>query len=75
MQTDTHFLSYLAQLFLELEMFQLKCIEEIKPRVLFSVTFFSPKIVPFFRCNVEKYFRPWQTTYKNTAHAYCMLDT
>ena len=35
------FLSYLAQFFLEWEMFQTKIIEKIKTHVLCSVTFFS----------------------------------
>jgi len=48
MNTDIHFLSYLAQLILELEMFQTKVVEKIKTNILCSVTF-PPKIVPFKR--------------------------
>ena len=40
MNTDTHFLSYLAQFFLEWEMFQTKIVEKIKVHILCSVTFF-----------------------------------
>ena len=39
-KTDTHFWSYLAQFFLEWEMFQTKVVEKIKTHILFSVTFF-----------------------------------
>jgi hypothetical protein len=48
MKTDVHFLSYRAEVFLELEMLQTKVLEEIKTHVLCSVTFL-PKIVPFMR--------------------------
>jgi len=41
MKTDIHFWSYLAQFFLEWEMFQTKVVEKIKPHILYSVTFFQ----------------------------------
>ena len=41
MKTDVHFLSYLANFFLQLEMFQTEVVEEIKLHILCSVTFFS----------------------------------
>jgi hypothetical protein len=44
MKTNTHFWSYLAHFFLELEMFQTKVTEKIKTHILCSVPFFS-KIV------------------------------
>ena len=34
MKTNTHFSSYLAQFFLELEMFQTKVVEKIKTLIL-----------------------------------------
>jgi hypothetical protein len=40
MKTDIYFGSYLVQLFLEREMFQMKAVEEIKIHILCSVTFF-----------------------------------
>ena len=40
MKTNIHFLSYLAQLFLEWEIFQTKVAEKIESRILCSVTFF-----------------------------------
>jgi len=48
MKTDIHFLSYLAQFFLEWEMIQTKFVEKIKTHILYSVTFFSKgnKTVP-----------------------------
>ena len=47
MVTNINFLSYLAQFFLEWEVFETKFVEEMKTRILFSVTFFPSKIVPF----------------------------
>jgi len=41
MKTNTHFLSYLAQFFLEWEMFQTKIVEDVRTHILCSVTFFS----------------------------------
>ena len=40
METNINFPSYLAQFFLEWEMFQTKVVEKIKTQILFSVTFF-----------------------------------
>jgi hypothetical protein len=48
MKTNIHFLSYLAQFFLEWEKFRTKVVEKIKTRILCYVTFFS-KILPFMR--------------------------
>ena len=44
----TGFLIYLAQFFLEWEMFNTEVVETIKTHVLYSVTLFSA-IVPFMR--------------------------
>ena len=41
MKTDMRFWSYLAQLFLEWEMFQTKVVEKIKTHILCSITFFQ----------------------------------
>jgi len=40
MKTNTHFLSHLAQLFLEWEMFQTKVVEKIKTHIWYSLTLF-----------------------------------
>jgi len=74
MKTDIHIGLYLARFFLKREMFQTEVVEKIKTHILRSVTFFSPKIVPFMK-NVEKYCRAGQATDNNMAHAHCMLDT
>ena len=49
MKINIHFWSYLAQFFLEWEMFQTKVVEKIKTHILYSVT-------PFFK---KKSFRLW----------------
>ena len=54
------FLSYPAQFFLEWEMLRTKVVEEIKTRILCSLTFFL-KSCPFLG-NVEKYWRAGQAT-------------
>ena len=48
METNIHFRSYLAQFFLEWEMFQTKIVEKIKTHLLFSI-FIFPQIIPFMR--------------------------
>jgi len=40
MKTGKHFLSYLADFFLEWEMFQTKFVEKIKTRISWSITLF-----------------------------------
>jgi len=40
MNANVHLLSYLAQFFLEREMFQTKAVDEIKTDILCSITFF-----------------------------------
>jgi hypothetical protein len=59
MKTNIHFLSYLAQFFLECEIFQTKFVEEIETHILCSVTL---KKSLLFLDNVEKYSRPGQAT-------------
>jgi hypothetical protein len=41
MKTDIHFLSYVAQFFLEREMFQGKFVEKIEAHFVCSISFFS----------------------------------
>ena len=73
MKTNTNFRSYLTQFFLEWEMFQIKVVEKLETRILFSVTCFR-KSCPLW-VNMEKYYRAGQTTDNNMALAHCMLDT
>jgi len=73
MNTNVHFLSYLAHFFLEWEMSQTKVADKIKTRFLYSVTFFFRKSCRLWE-NVEKYFRVGQAADDNMAHAHCMLD-
>ena len=72
-KTNIHFWSYLAQFFLEWEMFQTNVVEKLKTRILCSVTIFR-KSRRLWE-NVEKYCRAGQATDDNMVHAYCMLDT
>jgi hypothetical protein len=69
----SHFLSYLAQFFLEWEIVQNKAVEKIKTHILCSVTLFRKSCRLWD--NVEKYCRAEQATDDNMAHAHCMLDT
>jgi hypothetical protein len=50
-----------------------KFVENIKTRILFSITIFKNRDV--FWDNVEKYREAWQATDDNMAHAYCKLDS
>jgi len=75
MKTNTHFLSYLTQFFLEWEMFPANVVEKIKTHILYSITFFFENRT-VYEINVEKIWysqtdHRWQ--YK-TAHAHCMPD-
>jgi hypothetical protein len=67
------FLSYLADFFLEWEMFQTKAVEKIKTHILFSITFFLKSCCLWE--NMEKYCTAGQVTDGNMAHAHCMLET
>ena len=73
-KTNMRLWSYLAEFFLEWEMFRTKFAEKIKIHNLCSVTFVFWKSCRLWD-NVEKYCGAWQTTDDNMAHAYCMLDT
>ena len=72
MKTSVQFWSYRAQFFLELEMVQMKVVEEIKTHILCSVTFFRKSCRLWD--NVGKYSGAGQATDGNMAHAHCMLD-
>jgi len=73
MKTYVHLWQYLAELFLEWEMFETKYVGIIKTRILGSVTFFPRKSWRLWD-NVEKYCTASQATWHNAAHAHCMLD-
>jgi hypothetical protein len=62
MKTFSHLWQYLAEFFLEWEMFQIRAVEYIKTHVLLSITF-SRKSCPL-QDKVEIM----------VAHALCMLD-
>ena len=69
MKTKTYFWSYLAQVFLEWEMFQTNVVEEIKTHIFCSIIFF---IVQFWD-NVETFCRAGHATDVKLAHAHFML--
>jgi hypothetical protein len=46
--TNIHYLSYLAQFFLEWEKFHITAVDEIKDHILYLMAFFS-KNVPYIR--------------------------
>jgi hypothetical protein len=60
MKTYVHFLSYLAQFFLELKMFETKVVEKIKTHILVSVIFFRKSCRLWD--NVDKYCTVEQVT-------------
>ena len=71
MKPYIHYWQYLAQFFVEWEMFQTKAVDEIKTHILCSVTVFRKSFLLWD--NVGKV--PWSRTTAddNMAHAYCML--
>ena len=71
MTTDIYFLSYLAHFFLAWEIFQTKDAEQLKMRILCSITFYFRKSCRLWD-NVEKYGET--ATDDNMAYAHCMLD-
>ena len=73
MKTNIQFWLYLANFFLEREIFQTNVVEKIKRRILYSVTFLRKSW--YVWDYVEKYCRAGQATDDNMAHAHCMLDT
>jgi len=72
MKTNIHFLSYIAQLFLQCKMFQAKVVQKITKRIVYSVTVFRKSC--HLWDNVVKYCTAGQTTDDNMAHANCKLD-
>ena len=75
MKPNEHIWSYLAQFFLEWEMFQTKVVEKIKTHILCSVAFFlSFENRPVYEIMWENILVPGQATDENMAHAHCMLD-
>jgi hypothetical protein len=75
MKTFSHLWQYLAEFFLEWEMFETDVVEKIKTRISCSVTFFS-KIVPFtsnFEKSGAREAKKKKRRY-NMAHARRMLD-
>jgi hypothetical protein len=71
MKASIHLWSYLAQFFLECELFQSKVVEKIKTHIMVNIFFKSCRLWD----NVEKYFRAGQATDDNMAPTHCMLDT
>jgi hypothetical protein len=55
MKTFSHLWQYLAEFFLEWELFQIKVVEKIKIHILCPITFFSPRKSRRLSDNVEKY--------------------
>jgi hypothetical protein len=72
MKTIRHFLSYVAQFFLEWEIFQTKVLENIKTHFVFNNLFENRAVYEtMWKNTVERK----QATEDNMAHAHCMLDT
>ena len=72
MNSNTHFWSYLVQIFLEWETFQTKVVEKIKTHILCSITFSRKSY--YLWDNVEKYCRSRQATDENMVDAQCEVD-
>jgi len=72
MKTCVDLWLYLAELFLEWEIFQTKVVEKIKTHILSFITFFR-KPYRLYN-NVEKYCTAEEVTHDNinTGHAICM---
>jgi hypothetical protein len=64
---------YLAQFFLEWEVFQAKVVEKLETHTVCSITVFQKSRRLWD--NVEKCCRAGQATDDNVAHAHCMLNT
>jgi hypothetical protein len=72
MNTNMHFLSYLAHFSWEWEIFQTKFVDKIK-KTHFVFSNLYPQSCRSWD-NVEKYGRAGQDKGGNMAHAHCMLD-
>jgi hypothetical protein len=75
MKTYVHFVPYLAQFFLEWEMFQTKVVEKIETYILCSVTSSFLKIHTFYEIMWVNIYTAGQARNNNTVHAHCMQDT
>ena len=75
MKTRLNFWLYLAQFFLDGEMFQTNFVEKIETHILCSITFFFSKIVPFMRECGKNIVKPGRSTKDNMAYAHRMLGT
>ena len=74
MKTNIHFWSYLAQFFLEWEMFQTKVVKKIKTRILCSVTlFFENRAV--YEVMWKNFEQPGRQQMTIRRMRICMLDT
>ena len=70
MNTNIHFRSYIAQFFLEWEMFQTEFVDKIKTHILGSITCLS-KIVQFMKqCGKVLYSRTGHSRQYNMVHAH-----
>jgi hypothetical protein len=69
MKTFSHLWQFLAELFLELELFQTKVVEESKIHILCSITFFRKSCRLWD--NVEKYGGAREVAYDNIAVFAC----
>jgi hypothetical protein len=72
MKTFSHLRQYLAEFFLEWEMFQMKIAEKMKIHILYSTTLFRKSC--HLRDNVQKYAAAREDADNNMADARCMLD-
>jgi hypothetical protein len=73
MKTNIHFfVSYLAEFFLQYELFQTKVVEKIKTHILCPITLKNRAV-----CEImwKKYCGAGQATDDNMAHAHCMVST
>ena len=75
MKTDIHFWSYLAQFFLEWEMFQTKVVEKIKTHILCPILFPPENCAVYEIMWKIRYSRTGLRWQYNMAHVLCMLDT
>ena len=74
MMTNTHFLYYPAQFFLEWEIFKRICRENRNTHFIFNkFNFFYNRAV--YEIMWKKYCRAGQSTDDNMVHAHCKLDT
>jgi hypothetical protein len=73
MKTNIYFWSYLAQFFLQWDMFQAKIVEKIKTHIIYYIIYIRKSYSLWD--NVEKYRTAGQAKGDNMAHVHFMLDT